>query len=314
MFQSQKRRKIADMKYVVTGGAGFIGANIVEHLLDGGHEVVVIDDLSTGKRERVPDAAKFVEGSITDLDLVTHEVSGADGIFHLAAIPRMLMSIDDPIRTNHANVVGTLTVLWAAKNAGVRRVVYSASSSAYGMQSILPFVETMQTRPMNPYGLQKFVGEEYCRLFSELYGLQTVSLRYFNVYGGKFQSADGAYPLVIALFLQQRVAGKPMTMTGDGEYRRDFTHVRDVVRANMLSMESVRVGKGEIINIGAGHNYSVREIADLIGGPVEFISERPGDPRATLADRIKAKELLGWEPQISIPEGIAELKKIHGIS
>ncbi len=301
------------MRYVVTGGAGFIGSTLVDALLGAGNEVVILDNFETGKRERVPASATLVEGSITDYETCIQAFAGSDGVFHTAAIPRMPYSIEHPRETNEVNANGTLTVLLAARDAGVKRVVYSASSSAYGVQDSLPFVETMTARPMSPYGLQKFIGEEYARLFSSLYGLETVSLRYFNVYGGKFQSADGSYPLVIALFLAQIEAGKKMTLTGDGEFKRDFTHVSDVVRANMRAMTAPSVGNGEVINIGAGHSYSMKEVAALVGGETEFIPERAGDPRATLADNSKARELLGWVPEVTLEEGIADLKRIHGL-
>lgn len=302
------------MRYTVTGGAGFIGSTLVEALLAGGHEVVILDNLTTGKRERVPEGVTLIEGTITDYETCKRAFEGADGVFHLAAIPRMPYSIEHPLETNEVNTTGTITVLLAARDAGVKRVVYSSSSSLYGRQDVLPFVETMKPCPLNPYGLQKLAGEEYARIFAELYGLETVSLRYFNVYGGKFQAAGGSYPLVIALFIDQRLQGKPMTMTGDGEYRRDFTHVTDVVQANILSMQSPKAGHGEALNIGAGHNYSVKEVAALIGGETALIPERAGDPRVTLADNSKARELIGWVPQVTLEQGIAELKTLHGIA
>ena len=253
------------MKYVVTGGAGFIGSTLVESLLAEGHEITILDNLTTGKRERVPSGVTFIEGSITDLATCKRAFEGAQGVFHLAAIPRMPYSIEQPIETHEVNTTGTLNVLVAARDAGVKRVVYSSSSSLYGRQEVLPFTETMRACPLNPYGLQKFMGEEYARIFAELFKIETVSLRYFNVYGGKFQEAGGSYPLVIALFVDQKKNGKPLTLTGDGEYRRDFTHVYDVVRANKLAMISEKVGHGEALNIGAGHNYSVKEVAGFIG-------------------------------------------------
>ena len=206
---------------------------------------------------------------------------------------------------------GTLNVLVAAKDAGVKRVVYSASSSAYGNQDTLPLREDMEARPMSPYGLQKYIGELKCRLFYQVYGLETVSLRYFNVYGPR-APVEGAYALVIGKFLDQRKKGEPLPVVPDGKQSRDFTHVRDVVRANILAAESDKVGKGEVINIGGGHNRSVLEIAELIGGPWKFVEPRL-EPKHTLADITKAKNLLGWEPQVRLEEGIGELKQIYGL-
>lgn len=301
------------MKYLVTGGAGFIGANVVELLLSEGHIVTVLDDLSLGKRERVPSDARFIEGSITDAATCAQACAGQDGVFHLAAIPRMPLSIEKPYETNEVNVNGLLRMLIAARDAGVKRFVFSSSSSIYGPQDAFPFVETMTPHPLSPYGLQKCIGEGWCALFAQLYKLHTVSLRYFNVYGGKWHEASGSYPLVTALFIKQRKEGKPLTLTGDGEYRRDFTHVTDVARANLLAMESENVFGGEAFNIGAGNNASIKQIAEMIGGPTEFIPERVGDPRETLADNSLAKKIIGWEPQVKLVDGIAELKQLAGL-
>ncbi len=199
----------------------------------------------------------------------------------------------------------------AARDAEVERVIYSASSSAYGNSPVLPLTEDLPAHPISPYGLQKYVGELYCRLLWDVYGLPTVSLRYFNIYGPG-ASAEGAYALVIAKFIKQRLEGSPMTITGDGEQTRDFTHVRDVVRANVLAATSKRVGKGEVINIGAGKNASVNRVAQLIGGPTEHIAPRL-EPRDTLADNSLAKALLGWEPEVSLEEGISELKHLYNL-
>lgn len=301
------------MKYLVTGGAGFIGANVVEQLLAVGHTVTVLDDLSLGKRERVPEAVTFLQGSITDPAMCAQACAGQDGVFHLAAIPRMPYSIEKPFETNEVNVDGTLRMLIAARDAGVKRFVFSSSSSIYGPQDTMPFVETMTPHPLSPYGLQKCIGEGWCTMFSQLYKLPTVALRYFNVYGGKWHEASGSYPLVTALFIKQRKEGKPLTLTGDGQYRRDFTHVTDVAAANILAMESQNIHGGEIFNIGAGNNASVKDVADMIGGPTEFIPERVGDPRETLANNSLAKQIIGWEPQMKLADGIAELKQLAGI-
>jgi len=297
-------------KYLVTGGAGFIGTNIVKELLNEGNDVRVIDNFSSGKiPERLQDDAEYIEGDICNMEEVSKAMEGVDGVFHTAAIPRMPYSVEHPIETNTINVKGTLNVLVAARDAGVKRVVYSASSSAYGNQDKTPFVESMSPKPMSPYGLQKYIGEEYCRLFFELYGLSTVSLRYFNVYG-PYMDPDGPYALVIGKFLKQKQEGKPMTICGDGEYYRDYTHVRDIVRANLKAMRSDKAGEGEVINIGNGRPYSVNELVELMGGEYTNINPRPGDPRRTEADITKAKELLDWEPTIGLKEGVEELKKV----
>ena len=299
-------------KVVVTGGAGFIGSHLAQALLDAGFEVSVIDNLSGGKRERVPAGAAFFELDVRKTAAVQAVFEGARTVFHCAALPRVQYSIEHPVETNEANIGGTVSALVAAKDAKVEKFVYSASSSAYGDQDVVPLVETMEAHPKSPYGLHKYVGELYARLFSEVYGLPTVSLRYFNVYGPG-ASAEGAYALVIAKFLKQRLEGKALTITGDGTQTRDFTHVRDVVRANLLAAESATLRKGEVINIGAGKNASVNQVAELIGGPVEHIEARL-EPHDTLADNSLAKKLLGWEPQITLEEGIAELKKLHKLA
>lgn len=299
-------------KVVVTGGAGFIGSNLAEALVARGDEVHVIDNLAGGKREHVPAGAQFHEVDICDTDALLPLMRSADTVFHLAALPRVQYSIEHPRETNDANVTGTLNVLVAAKDAGVRRVVYSASSSAYGDQETMPLSESMPARPLSPYGLHKHIGELYCQVFSTVYGLQTVSLRYFNVYG-KNQDPEGAYALVIGKFLKQRAEGVPLTITGTGEQTRDFTHVRDVVRANILASERDTVGKGEVINIGAGRNCSVNRLAVLIGGPVAYVPARL-EPLHTLADTTRAKELLGWEPEVQLEDGIKELLTEWGIA
>ncbi|MBX4215892.1 NAD-dependent epimerase/dehydratase family protein [Candidatus Parcubacteria bacterium] len=294
-------------KVIVTGGAGFIGSNLTDALVERGFDVQVVDNLVGGKREHVNKKATLHEADIRDVEALKPIFKGASCVFHLAALPRVQFSIEHPIESNETNVIGTLNVLVAAKEAGVRRVVYSASSSAYGDQEKLPVTEDMPAMPKSPYGLQKYVGELYCRVWNEIYGLETVSLRYFNVYGNR-QSEEGAYALVIAKFMKQKREGKPFTITGDGEQTRDFTHVRDVVAANLLAMESAKVGKSEVINIGAGRNVSVNTIAKLIGGPVEHIAARQ-EIRHNRADHRLAKRLLGWEPTIAVEEGIKELMR-----
>ena len=301
-----------EIKIIVTGGAGFIGSNLVDELIQQGFsDIHIIDNFLTGKRENVNPKAVLHEMDIRDYEKIFPIFKDAKLVFHLAAMPRVQVSILDPRTTHDVNVTGTLNVFLAARDGGVKRVIYSASSSAYGDQKTLPLKEEMDARPKSPYGLQKYEGELLARLFSEIYGIETVSLRYFNVYGPR-AAADGAYALVTAIFLNQRKRGEPMTVVPDGTQSRDYTHVRDVVRANILAMESAKVGKGEVINIGGGHNRTVLEVAKLIGGLTVFIEPRL-EPKHTLADISKAKKLLGWEPQVKFEEGIAELKNLFDI-
>ena len=295
---------------VVVGGAGFIGSNLTDALIEQGWDVDVIDNLSGGKRENINSQANFHELDIRSYESIAPVMVGADVVFHLAALPRVQYSIDFPAETHDVNVNGTLNVFLAAKEGGVKKVVYSASSSAYGDQPVLPLHEDMKPAPLSPYGLHKYVGEHYARVFNEVYNLPTVSLRYFNVYGPRL-SADGAYALVMGVFLSRKKAGLPLSITGDGEQTRDFTHVRDVVRANILAALSENVGKGEAINIGAGNNVTMNELAKLFGGPVVHIPAR-AETRHTLADNTKARELLGWTPEVELEDGVAELLREWG--
>ncbi|MDP2651048.1 MAG: SDR family oxidoreductase [bacterium] len=293
------------IKAIIVGGAGFIGSHIVDECVRRGYETHVIDNLSAGNEEHVNKQARFHKLDIRNLESIKPVIAGADYLFHTAALPRVQFSIEHPQETNEVNVTGMLNVLIAAKEGGVKRVIYSASSSAYGDQPVMPLKEDMPANPKSPYGLQKYIGELYARVWSSVYGLPTVSLRYFNVYGPR-QNPEGAYALVIGKFIKQKGEGKPMTITGTGEQTRDFTHVSDVVRANMLAAESAKVGSGEVINIGAGRNQSINRIAELIGGEVEHIEARL-EPKDTQADNARARELLGWEPKITIEDGIRAL-------
>ncbi len=297
------------IKVVVTGGAGFIGSNLTDALVEKGFDVHVIDNLSAGKREHVNKKATLHVGDICDSKVLESVFKDAQYVFHLAALPRVQYSIEHPQETNDVNVGGTIAVLEACRAARVKKLIYSASSAAYGDQTKMPLVESMTAGPKSPYGLQKYVGELYCKTWSDVYGLPTVSLRYFNAYGPR-QSEEGAYALVIARFLKQRREGTNMTITGDGTQTRDFTHVRDIVQANILAMESDRVGKGEVMNIGSGQNISVNEIAKLIGGSSEHIPARL-EPKHTLADNSLARALLGWKPTVRIEDGIRELLEME---
>jgi UDP-glucose 4-epimerase len=302
--------------YLITGGAGFIGTNLTIALLAAGHTVRVFDNFSAGKKEeRIQSGAEYIEADIRDFDALYRAMQGVDGVFHLAALPRVPYSIEHPLETHDVNVNGTLNVLLAARDVGVQRVVFASSSSTYGDldRSMYPVSEATKKVPIAPYALHKFIGEEYCRMFSSLYGLETVSVVYFNVYG-PYTDPHGAYALVISKFLEQVKQGKPMTVCGDGEYYRDYTYVSDVVRANMLAMECDTVGAGETINIGNNNPKSVLDIVNCIGGEHTFVAERPGDVRFAQADITRAKQLLGWEPTIELEEGIAQLKKEFGLS
>ncbi|MDQ3077201.1 MAG: NAD-dependent epimerase/dehydratase family protein [bacterium] len=298
-------------KVIVTGGAGFIGSNLVDVLVGKGYDVHIIDNLVAGNREYVNPKATLHEADITNLEAIKPLFLGVDYVFHLAALPRVQYSIEQPIETDGVNVRGTLNVLVAATEAKVKKLVYSASSSAYGDQPVMPLREDMMAAPKSPYAVQKYIGEMYCSTWSAVYGIPTVCLRYFNVYGPR-HSHEGAYALVVAKFMHLKKEGKTLTITGDGKQTRDFTHVRDVARANILAAENTEISKGEVINIGAGKNYSVNDIAHLIGGEIEYIPARL-EPKDTLADNTRAQKLLGWKPEISVEEGIAELKAQAGI-
>ena len=295
------------MKHVVTGGCGFIGSHLVDRLVGLGHEVVVVDDLSTNEDRQVNPGAALIEGSITDLDLVRSATEGADCVFHTAAWARVPRSIDDPVGTHEVNVNGTLNVLQAARENGVGRVVYSSSSSVYGDQDTHVMREDMTPNPKSPYALHKLIGEQYGSMFARLFGMSVVSLRYFNVYGPG-QTTTGAYVLVIPRFLKLRDEGKPLTIYGDGEQTRSYTHVYDVVRANLLAAsEELRVGENVVLNIGPNAETSVNEIAAMIGGEVEHVFPNPRGEFEELrksSDCSKAKAVIGWEPEVSLSEGI----------
>ncbi len=302
---------MAQEKVVVTGGAGFIGSNIVKALLERGFEVHVIDNYAGGRREdRLDSRATYHDLDVCDYEKILPVIAGAKYVFHEAALPRVQYSIEEPLKTFEVNAKGVVSVLRAAHEGKVGKVIYAASSSAYGDQAVMPLHENLPAQPKSPYGLQKYIGELACKTWSEVYGLPTVSLRYFNVYGPGFDP-EGAYALVIGRFLKQRSEGAPMTVTGDGTQTRDFTHVSDVVRANLLAAEST-VGSGEVINIGSGTNASINRLCEIIGGPVEHIPPRM-EPHDTLADNSLAKKLLGWEPTVPLEKGIDELKGLMGL-
>jgi len=300
-------------KVVVTGGAGFIGSNLADFLIEQNLEVIVIDNLSTGKRENINSNAIFKQIDLAEvaIDDLVDLFNGVDVVFHLAALARVQPSIDDPYNFNRVNVNSTLKVLMAANTAGVKRVVYSASSSAYGDAVEFPTPETHSTNPLSPYGLQKLIGEQYCKMFSEVYGLDTVSLRYFNVYGERM-ATEGAYCLVMGIFAKQMLDGKSLTITNDGEQRRDFTYVQDVIQANWLAATHTTKLNGEVFNIGNGKNYSVNEVADMLGGEKTYGYPRI-EPAITLADNTKARNILGWNPIGNLTQWIQKYKQDLGL-
>jgi len=294
------------MKTLVTGGAGFIGSHLVDRLIKEGHQVTIIDNLSTGYKRNLNPKAKFVRVDIRNLAQIKRYFVGKDFVFHLAALPRIQPSIIDPHLTNENNITGTLNILLASHKTRVKRAIYSASSSCYGTNSP-PLKEDDRPHCLNPYAVSKYAGEIYCQLFSELYGLDTVSLRYFNVYGPR-ADPDGDYATVIPIFLKQKKERKPLTIVGDGRGKRDFTYIDDVVEANIKAMKYKRKFNGEVINIGTGKNYTINQLAKIVGGRTVNIPSRPGEAKATLADNSKAKKILNWKPKISLEEGIRRLR------
>lgn len=296
------------MKCLVTGGAGFIGSHLVDELIKQGNKVIILDNLSTGKY--INKKAEFHKVDVRDYNSISPFFNKIDYVFHLAAQARIQPSIIDPRETFEVNVLGTTNVLLASKEAKVKKVIYSASSSAYGGHKTIPHKEEMETRPKNAYALSKVMGEQICKMFHELYGLSTLSLRYFNVYGPR-QPEDvvaSPYATVIGIFLKQKKAGKKLTIVGDGKQRRDFTYVSDIVNANIAAMSSKAVG--EVINVGTGKNNSINEIASFIlktkdfKKNVNYLPKRPAEAQETLADISKAKELLNWQPQINFEKGL----------
>tara|TARA_B100001250_G_scaffold246993_1_gene212351 strand:- start:1705 stop:2613 length:909 start_codon:yes stop_codon:yes gene_type:complete len=300
-------------KALVTGGAGFIGSNLVDMLIDNGVDVLVIDNLSTGKIENINGKATFFKEdlSIIETNKLVSILNGVDVIFHLAALARVQPSIENPLPYNEANVTATLNILYAASKSKVKRVVYSASSSCYGDSQSVPQREQDPTNPLSPYGLQKYIGEQYCRMFSEVYELDTVSLRYFNVYGERM-SLQGAYCLVTGIFARQMQKGEPLTITNDGNQRRDFTYVGDVVNANILAATHSNTLNGEVFNIGNGKNVSINEVADMFGGE-KIYGEKRLEPFETLADNKKARDILNWSPKGNLLKWIKNYKIELGI-
>ena len=297
------------MKYVVTGGAGFIGSNLVDELVKNGHDIHIIDNFSSGKKENCNSKVEVHSLDISEhknLKQMSEVLNGCDAVFHCAASARVQPSIADPINYEKNNTIGLINILKTAVDSNVRRFVYSASSSAYGPTDKLPSYENDPVNPISPYAAQKYYGEVTCRMFSDVYNIETVSLRYFNVFGER-QNLGGAYATVIGIFLNQLSKNIPLTVNGDGKQRRDFTYVGDVVSANILACNSLNVGKGEIINIGSGKNISIYTVAKMLSNSIEF-KKALKEPFANLASIEKAKKLLDWEPQTSLESWIERNK------
>lgn len=291
------------MKYLVTGGAGFIGSHLVDKLIEKGHRVIVIDNLSTGKKENLNPEADFHNLDVCDFDKIKPLFKDIDYVFHLAAIPRAPISVEDPITTSKVNILGTVNVFKASADAKVKRIVFASSSAVYGNQKILPLKEDMQPAPISPYALQKLVGEQFAKLFVQLYQIPIISLRYFSCYGPR-NDPDGEYSLVIGKFLKQKSQGKPLTIFGDGKQTRGFCYVDDVVEANIKAMKNERLKGGKVINISSEKSYSINYLADLIGGEVQYLPPRPGDVLHTKADVSLAKDFLDWKAKVSFIEGV----------
>ena len=293
--------------YLVTGGAGFIGSHLVDELLRRGHTVRVLDDFSSGKRDNLH-LDDVIEGDVADPATARGAVQGVDYVLHQAAIPSVPRSVSDPARSNRANIDGTLTLLLAARDAGVRRVVFAGSSSVYGDAAALPKREDMPANPLSPYALQKLVGEQYCGMFTRLYGLETVSVRYFNVFGPR-QDPGSPYSGVISLFIKALLAGQKATVYGDGGQTRDFTYVANVVDGVLRATEAKDVS-GEVINVATGGRVSLndllRHLAAITGGPAEAVygPPREGDVRDSQADIAKAARLLGYRTLVPFEEGL----------
>jgi nucleoside-diphosphate-sugar epimerase len=299
------------MRALVTGGAGFIGSSLATSLVEAGHEVRVLDDLSTGYRENIPEGAELVEGDVADAEVVGKAMEGVDHVFHLAAHRAVLRSVNDPVSTDRANTHGTLLVLKAALDAGARRVVYSSSSSVYGGATVLPTPESTPLAPRSPYAVTKLAGEHYCRVFAELYGLETASLRYFNVYGPR-QRPDSAYAAVVPLFIEAVRTGEAPIVHGDGLQSRSFTYIDDVVAANLAASAAPAAAcSGQAYNIAGAATHSVLDIlhtvARVLGADVTPVHTEPraGDVRHTWGDPTAAAQALGYRATIEMDDGMA---------
>jgi UDP-glucose 4-epimerase len=297
------------MKTLVTGGCGFIGSHLSEMLLAAGHEVLIVDNLACGRLENLRSfkdhsALEFQQLDICNRDAMRPLFAGVDWVFHLAGLADIVPSIEQPDRYFTTNVFGTLNVLECAREAGVKRLVYAASSSSYGVPTTYPTPETSPISPQYPYALTKYMGEELVLHWAQTYKQSAISLRLFNVYGPRSRTT-GAYGAVFGVFLAQKINQRPYTVVGDGRQTRDFTYVADVAKAFMTAAESSV--SGEAMNVGSGNHYSVNRLVELLGGDVEFIPKRPGEPDCTFADIKKIESLLGWKARVSFEEGVGRM-------
>ncbi|MEA3429643.1 MAG: SDR family oxidoreductase [Nanoarchaeota archaeon] len=299
-------------KCVVTGGAGFIGSHLVDELLARDNEVIIIDNFSTGTKDNIKhifDKIELIEGNILDIDLLQATLKGVDFVFHLAALPSVQRSVENPLESLNNNIVGTHNLLIAARDNKVKKVIYSASSSAYGDSEKMPKEESMVTNPLSPYAITKLVGEYYCKVFSDVYGLDTVSLRYFNVFGPR-QNPDSQYSAVIPKFIKLMNQGKRPIIFGDGLQSRDFTFVKNVVNANILAMQSGQLN-GQVLNIACNKRIDLNSLVNMLNSILgtklepEYLGERIGDVKHSLADISKAKELIGYEPHVDFNSGLS---------
>lgn len=294
------------IKCLVTGGAGFIGSHLVDRLLSAGHSVTVIDNLSTGRKENLEqqkgnENLVFIQEDIADFSKIKPYFDGIDKVFHIAALADIVPSIVNPLAYYRSNVTGTFCVAEAARQAGVKKLVYAASSSCYGIPDVYPTPETVAIRPQYPYALTKYLGEEIIVHWSQVYKLSAISLRLFNVYGPRSRTC-GTYGAVFGTFLAQKINNQPFTIVGDGKQTRDFVFVKDVADAFMMAADSDC--SQEIMNVGSGNTYSVNRLAELLGGKAVYIPKRPGEPDCTQAQITKIKKLLGWNPRVTFEAGV----------
>ncbi|MAC95650.1 MAG: NAD-dependent dehydratase [Flavobacteriales bacterium] len=298
------------MKVLVTGGCGFIGSHMVDRLLNEGHQVVVLDNCSTGRIENLEHhkGNQKLDVHICDIseyDSIEKYFEGVDKVFHIAALADIVPSIQDPLKYHRSNVDGTANVLEASRKHNIKRFIYAASSSCYGIPDTYPTPEDTPINPQYPYALTKYLGEEYVLHWHKIYNLPITSMRFFNVYGPRSRTS-GTYGAVFGVFLAQKLAGKPYTIVGDGNQTRDFTYVTDVVDACVTASESNQA-IGEVFNVGSNDHYSINRLVELLGGEKTYIPKRPGEPDCTFADTSKIRKMVGWEPKVSIEEGVQNM-------